>query len=195
LAARRLQRRQRGLVSDEIQLPRISSRTVRTRSVTSSTRAVAGSVLTGRRRSQGGKRGDLDIIEVDEAGLIDAVSHTPDRPALAGSRPDNTEGRHKHEQMIGELLEDALERRKEDDKYIDTLKTLKQEMKLQRRQRGLVSDEIQLPRISSRTVRTRSVTSSIRAVAGSSWIREQPAHRLLSAPRRPPKRRCPVSFS
>ncbi|MCJ1448047.1 MAG: hypothetical protein MMC23_008560 [Stictis urceolatum] len=26
-------------------------------------------VLTGRRRSQGGKRGDLDIIEVDEAGL------------------------------------------------------------------------------------------------------------------------------
>lgn len=27
-------------------------------------------VLTGRRKSQGGKRGDLDIIEVDEAGLI-----------------------------------------------------------------------------------------------------------------------------
>ncbi|EEH34885.1 phosphoadenosine phosphosulfate reductase [Paracoccidioides lutzii Pb01] len=27
-------------------------------------------VLTGRRRSQGGKRGDLDIIELDEAGLI-----------------------------------------------------------------------------------------------------------------------------
>jgi len=27
-------------------------------------------VLTGRRRSQGGQRGDLDIIEVDEAGLI-----------------------------------------------------------------------------------------------------------------------------
>lgn len=27
-------------------------------------------VLTGRRRSQGGKRGDLDIIEVDEAGLV-----------------------------------------------------------------------------------------------------------------------------
>lgn len=27
-------------------------------------------VLTGRRRSQGGKRGDLDIIEVDEAGLL-----------------------------------------------------------------------------------------------------------------------------
>ncbi|KAK2743431.1 hypothetical protein FQN57_004896 [Myotisia sp. PD_48] len=27
-------------------------------------------ILTGRRRSQGGKRGDLDIIEVDEAGLI-----------------------------------------------------------------------------------------------------------------------------
>ncbi|KAI4088053.1 MAG: hypothetical protein LQ348_000593 [Seirophora lacunosa] len=27
-------------------------------------------VLTGRRRSQGGKRGDLDILEVDEAGLI-----------------------------------------------------------------------------------------------------------------------------
>ncbi len=27
-------------------------------------------VLTGRRRSQGGKRGDLDIIEVDEAGVI-----------------------------------------------------------------------------------------------------------------------------
>jgi phosphoadenosine phosphosulfate reductase len=27
-------------------------------------------VLTGRRRSQGDKRGDLDIIEVDEAGLI-----------------------------------------------------------------------------------------------------------------------------
>jgi len=27
-------------------------------------------VMTGRRRSQGGKRGDLDIIEVDEAGLI-----------------------------------------------------------------------------------------------------------------------------
>ncbi|KAF1983831.1 phosphoadenosine phosphosulfate reductase [Aulographum hederae CBS 113979] len=27
-------------------------------------------VLTGRRRSQGGKRGDLDIIEIDEKGLI-----------------------------------------------------------------------------------------------------------------------------
>lgn len=27
-------------------------------------------VLTGRRRSQGGKRGDLPIIEIDEAGLI-----------------------------------------------------------------------------------------------------------------------------
>jgi phosphoadenosine phosphosulfate reductase len=27
-------------------------------------------VFTGRRRSQGGKRGDLDVIEVDEAGLI-----------------------------------------------------------------------------------------------------------------------------
>lgn len=27
-------------------------------------------VLTGRRRSQGGKRGEIDIIEVDEAGLI-----------------------------------------------------------------------------------------------------------------------------
>lgn len=27
-------------------------------------------VLTGRRRSQGGQRGDLDVIEVDEAGLI-----------------------------------------------------------------------------------------------------------------------------
>ena len=27
-------------------------------------------VLTGRRRSQGGKRGDLDVVEVDEAGLI-----------------------------------------------------------------------------------------------------------------------------
>lgn len=27
-------------------------------------------VLTGRRRSQGGKRGELDIIEIDEAGLI-----------------------------------------------------------------------------------------------------------------------------
>jgi len=27
-------------------------------------------VFTGRRRSQGGKRGDLDIIEIDEAGLI-----------------------------------------------------------------------------------------------------------------------------
>ncbi|WEW57547.1 3'-phosphoadenylsulfate reductase [Emydomyces testavorans] len=27
-------------------------------------------VLTGRRRSQGGKRGDLNIIEIDEAGLI-----------------------------------------------------------------------------------------------------------------------------
>lgn len=27
-------------------------------------------VLTGRRRTQGGKRGDLDILEVDEAGLI-----------------------------------------------------------------------------------------------------------------------------
>jgi phosphoadenosine phosphosulfate reductase len=30
----------------------------------------ASAVLTGRRRSQGGKRRDLDIIEVDEAGLI-----------------------------------------------------------------------------------------------------------------------------
>ncbi|RVX73217.1 Phosphoadenosine phosphosulfate reductase [Exophiala mesophila] len=30
----------------------------------------AYAVLTGRRRSQGGQRGDLDIIEVDEAGLI-----------------------------------------------------------------------------------------------------------------------------
>jgi phosphoadenosine phosphosulfate reductase len=27
-------------------------------------------MLTGRRRSQGGKRGDIDIIEVDEAGII-----------------------------------------------------------------------------------------------------------------------------
>jgi phosphoadenosine phosphosulfate reductase len=27
-------------------------------------------ILTGRRKSQGGKRGDLDIVEVDEAGLI-----------------------------------------------------------------------------------------------------------------------------
>ena len=27
-------------------------------------------VLTGRRRSQGGRRGDLDVIEVDDAGLI-----------------------------------------------------------------------------------------------------------------------------
>ncbi|KAI1919176.1 3'-phosphoadenylsulfate reductase [Ophidiomyces ophidiicola] len=27
-------------------------------------------VLTGRRRSQGGKRGDMDIVEIDEAGLI-----------------------------------------------------------------------------------------------------------------------------
>lgn len=27
-------------------------------------------VLTGRRKSQGGKRGDLDIVEVDDAGLI-----------------------------------------------------------------------------------------------------------------------------
>lgn len=27
-------------------------------------------VLTGRRKSQGGKRGDLDIVEVDEAGLV-----------------------------------------------------------------------------------------------------------------------------
>jgi len=30
----------------------------------------ASAVITGRRRSQGGKRGDLDIIEVDESGLI-----------------------------------------------------------------------------------------------------------------------------
>merc|ERR1712230_115718 len=30
----------------------------------------AYAVLTGRRRSQGGQRGDLDIIEIDEAGLI-----------------------------------------------------------------------------------------------------------------------------
>src|SRR2546423_2445078 len=29
-----------------------------------------GAVLTGRRRSQGGKRGDLNVIEIDEAGLI-----------------------------------------------------------------------------------------------------------------------------
>ena len=29
-----------------------------------------GAVLTGRRRSQGGKRGDIAVIEVDEAGLI-----------------------------------------------------------------------------------------------------------------------------
>ncbi len=28
------------------------------------------SILTGRRRTQGGQRGDLDVIEVDEAGLI-----------------------------------------------------------------------------------------------------------------------------
>ena len=27
-------------------------------------------VLTGRRRSQGGQRGDMDIVEIDEAGLI-----------------------------------------------------------------------------------------------------------------------------
>lgn len=30
----------------------------------------ASAVLTGRRRSQKGKRGDIDILEVDEAGLI-----------------------------------------------------------------------------------------------------------------------------
>lgn len=30
----------------------------------------AKAVLTGRRKSQGGKRGDLDIVEVDDAGLI-----------------------------------------------------------------------------------------------------------------------------
>ena len=30
----------------------------------------ADAVLTGRRRTQGGKRGDLPVIEVDEAGLI-----------------------------------------------------------------------------------------------------------------------------
>ncbi|BDD62707.1 hypothetical protein MPDQ_004466 [Monascus purpureus] len=30
----------------------------------------AHAILTGRRRSQGGKRGDINIIEVDEAGLI-----------------------------------------------------------------------------------------------------------------------------
>jgi phosphoadenosine phosphosulfate reductase len=30
----------------------------------------AQAVLTGRRRSQGGQRGDMDIIEIDEAGLI-----------------------------------------------------------------------------------------------------------------------------
>lgn len=29
-----------------------------------------GAVLTGRRRSQGGKRGAIDVIEVDEAGLV-----------------------------------------------------------------------------------------------------------------------------
>ena len=29
-----------------------------------------GAVLTGRRRSQGGKRGDIPIIEIDEAGLV-----------------------------------------------------------------------------------------------------------------------------
>ena len=29
-----------------------------------------GAVLTGRRRSQGGKRGDIAVIEVDEAGLV-----------------------------------------------------------------------------------------------------------------------------
>ena len=29
-----------------------------------------GAVLTGRRRSQGGKRGDIAVVEVDEAGLI-----------------------------------------------------------------------------------------------------------------------------
>lgn len=29
-----------------------------------------GAVLTGRRRSQGGKRGDIDVIGVDEAGLV-----------------------------------------------------------------------------------------------------------------------------
>ncbi|KAL6713580.1 3'-phosphoadenylsulfate reductase [Lecanora helva] len=29
-----------------------------------------GAVLTGRRRSQGGKRGDIPVIEVDEAGLV-----------------------------------------------------------------------------------------------------------------------------
>ena len=29
-----------------------------------------GAVLTGRRRSQGGKRGDIDVVEVDEAGLV-----------------------------------------------------------------------------------------------------------------------------
>ena len=29
-----------------------------------------GAVLTGRRRSQGGKRGDIPVIEIDEAGLV-----------------------------------------------------------------------------------------------------------------------------
>ena len=29
-----------------------------------------GAVLTGRRRSQGGQRGDIPVIEVDEAGLV-----------------------------------------------------------------------------------------------------------------------------
>ena len=31
---------------------------------------LVNAVLTGRRRSQGGKRGDLDVIEVDDAGLV-----------------------------------------------------------------------------------------------------------------------------
>lgn len=55
-------------------------------------------VLTGRRKSQGGKRGDLDIIEVDEAGLVKI------NPLANWSFKEVQEYVNKHDVPYNELL-------------------------------------------------------------------------------------------
>lgn len=56
-------------------------------------------VLTGRRKSQGGKRGDLDIVEVDDAGLIKV------NPLANWSFKDVKEYIDKHNVPYNELLD------------------------------------------------------------------------------------------
>lgn len=56
-------------------------------------------VLTGRRRSQGGKRGDLDIVEVDDAGLIKI------NPIANWSFKDVQEYIRQHDVPYNELLD------------------------------------------------------------------------------------------